>query len=66
MYKPRSIYVKVALETIIAKLGLGEESEREEEYKEMQEKCIPYLRGFKEKYSSVSQYTNLLKNTKWI
>jgi len=34
------------------------------EYKEMQEKCIPYLRGFKEKKSSVSQYTNLLKNTK--
>ncbi|OQY41358.1 MAG: AmmeMemoRadiSam system protein A [Fusobacteriia bacterium 4572_74] len=38
MYKPRSIYVKVALETIIAKLGLGEHNEKkEEEYQEIKE-----------------------------
>lgn len=38
MYKPRSIYVKVALETIAAKLGLGSQNEKEEDkYKEMEE-----------------------------
>jgi len=41
MYKPRSIYVEVALETIIAKLGLGGQSEMEEDkYKAMQKLMV--------------------------
>ena len=41
MYKTRSVYVKVALETITAKLGLGGQSEKEEDkYQEMQELMV--------------------------
>ena len=34
------------------------------EYAAMQEKCLPYLKEFKEKYSSKEMYYNLLNNEK--
>jgi len=41
MYNPRTIYVKVALEIIIAKLGLGGQNEgKEEKYQEIKELMV--------------------------
>lgn len=40
MYKPRSIYVKVALETIIAKLILDKQIQEKEEYQNIQELMV--------------------------
>jgi len=41
MYKPKSIYTKIALETIVAELGLGEKNQGEEEkYQGMQELMV--------------------------
>ena len=34
----------------------------EEEFRQMQDNCLPYLKSFKEKYSSISQYLTLLQN----